>query len=66
MLRRVAPKLAVTGVVIGCIYAIVALGFNVIFSATGLLNFAQGNFVLLGGFLFFTAAITWEIPLIPG
>ena len=58
-------QLAVTGVVVGCIYAIVALGFNVIFSATGLLNFAQGNFVLLGGFLFFTAAITWEIPLIP-
>ena len=58
-------QLAVTGVVVGCIYAIVALGFSVIFSATGLLNFAQGHFVLLGGFLLFTAAITWDIPLIP-
>lgn len=58
-------QLAVTGVVIGCIYAIVALGFNVIFNATGLLNFAQGHFVLLGGFLLFAAARTWDIPLIP-
>jgi branched-chain amino acid transport system permease protein len=58
-------QLAVTGVVVGCIYAIVALGFNVIFNATGLLNFAQGQFVLLGGFLLFAAARTWDIPLIP-
>jgi branched-chain amino acid transport system permease protein len=58
-------QLAVTGVVVGCIYAIVALGFNVIFNATGLLNFAQGHFVLLGGFLLFAAARTWDLPLIP-
>ncbi|MCE5323466.1 branched-chain amino acid ABC transporter permease [bacterium] len=36
------------GVVIGSIYALVALGFNVIYSTTGIINFAQGEFVMIG------------------
>jgi branched-chain amino acid transport system permease protein len=38
-----------SGVTIGCMYAVVAIGFNLIYSATGVLNFAQGEFVVLGG-----------------
>lgn len=37
------------GVVIGSIYALIALGFNVIYSTTGVINFAQGEFVMIGG-----------------
>jgi len=37
------------GVVIGSIYALIALGFNVIYSTTGIINFAQGEFVMIGG-----------------
>lgn len=33
----------------GAIYALIALGFIVVFSATGAINFAQGEFVMLGG-----------------
>ncbi|HEX8042882.1 branched-chain amino acid ABC transporter permease [Candidatus Deferrimicrobium sp.] len=33
----------------GTIYAIVAIGFNIIYNATGIINFAQGEFVMLGG-----------------
>jgi branched-chain amino acid transport system permease protein len=40
---------AVNGVVIGSIYALIALGFNVIYSTTGIINFAQGEFVMVGG-----------------
>ncbi len=39
------------GVVIGSIYALIALGFNVIFSTTGIINFAQGEFVMVGGIM---------------
>jgi branched-chain amino acid transport system permease protein len=38
-----------SGITTGGIYAVVAIGFNLIFSTTGVLNFAQGEFVMLGG-----------------
>jgi branched-chain amino acid transport system permease protein len=38
-----------SGVTIGSVYAIVALGFTIIFNVTGIINFAQGEFVMLGG-----------------
>lgn len=37
------------GVTYGIIYAIVAIGFNIIYNTTGIINFAQGEFVMLGG-----------------
>lgn len=39
----------VTGISIGGIYGLVAIGFNIIYNATGIINFAQGEFVMLGG-----------------
>jgi branched-chain amino acid transport system permease protein len=44
-----ALQLLFAGVGNGAIYALVALGFNVIFKSTGALNFAQGEWVMLGG-----------------
>jgi len=41
----------VTGVGIGALYALVAIGFSLIYKITGVLNFAQGEFALLGAFL---------------
>jgi branched-chain amino acid transport system permease protein len=37
------------GITYGSIYAIVAIGFNIIYNTTGIINFAQGEFVMLGG-----------------
>jgi branched-chain amino acid transport system permease protein len=37
------------GLTYGTIYAVVAMGFNIIYNATGIINFAQGEFVMLGG-----------------
>ncbi|MFZ5775038.1 MAG: branched-chain amino acid ABC transporter permease [Thermodesulfobacteriota bacterium] len=37
------------GVTYGIIYAIVGIGFNIIYNTTGIINFAQGEFVMLGG-----------------
>jgi branched-chain amino acid transport system permease protein len=43
------------GVAMGCIYALVALGFVLIYNATQGLNFAQGEFVMLGAFGLYAA-----------
>ena len=37
------------GLTIGAIYALVALGFSIIFNASYVINFAQGEFVMIGG-----------------
>jgi branched-chain amino acid transport system permease protein len=45
---------ALSGVTAGSIYAIVAIGFNIIYNTTGIVNFAQGEFVILGAMLAIT------------
>jgi branched-chain amino acid transport system permease protein len=42
-------QLLVAGVGTGSIYALIALGFNVVFKSTGAMNFAQGEWVVMGG-----------------
>jgi branched-chain amino acid transport system permease protein len=39
------------GITYGAIYAIVGIGFNIIYNTTGIINFAQGEFVMLGGMI---------------
>jgi len=39
----------VSGIAVGCVYALVALGYSLIFRTTGIVNFAQGAFVMIGG-----------------
>jgi branched-chain amino acid transport system permease protein len=41
----------IAGLKNGSIYALVALGFTIVFAATGAINFAQGEFFMLGGML---------------
>jgi branched-chain amino acid transport system permease protein len=38
-----------SGVTVGAVYALVALGFTIIYNASDVVNFAQGEFVMLGG-----------------
>ena len=54
---------ALSGVTVGSIYAVVAIGFNLIYSTTGILNFAQGEFVMLGGMTAITFARFMPVPL---
>ncbi|MFW6139589.1 MAG: branched-chain amino acid ABC transporter permease, partial [Spirochaetota bacterium] len=42
-------QFTISGITIGSIYALVAIGFNIIYNSTGIINFAQGEFVMLGG-----------------
>jgi branched-chain amino acid transport system permease protein len=41
--------IAAAGIATGCVYALVALGFSLIYRTTGIVNFAQGGYVMLGG-----------------
>lgn len=41
----------IAGMIVGSIYAIVGLGFMIVYSVTRVINFAQGEFVMLGGML---------------
>jgi branched-chain amino acid transport system permease protein len=43
-------QLLLNGLAVGCIYGLVALGFVLIYKATELVNFAQGDFMMLGAF----------------
>ncbi|UCC66287.1 MAG: branched-chain amino acid ABC transporter permease [Deltaproteobacteria bacterium] len=47
------PHLLTSGITIGAIYALVALGFVTIYRASQIINFAQGEFVMLGGIITF-------------
>lgn len=38
----------VAGIIYGIIYAVVAIGFNIIYNTTGIINFAQGEFLMVG------------------
>ena len=52
-----------SGITKGSIYAVVAIGFNLIYSATGILNFAQGEFVMLGGMVAVSLAFFLPLPV---
>ena len=46
-------QLVVNGAAAGCIYGLIALGFVLIYKATEMINFAQGDIMMLGGFFAF-------------
>jgi branched-chain amino acid transport system permease protein len=54
----------ITGLTIGAIYAIVAMGFNIIHNATGIVNFAQCEFISLGGMFMYTLVVLFNVTLI--
>jgi branched-chain amino acid transport system permease protein len=53
------------GLAIGSVYGLVALGFVLIFKSTDVFNFAQGDLLMVGGYLLFTMLATLTLPMIP-
>jgi len=49
-----ALQFLIGGLTVGAIYALVALGFTIIYNVTGIINFAQGEFVMLGALLLYS------------
>ena len=57
-------QFAFSGLTVGAIYALVALGFTLIYNASDVINFAQGEFVMLGGMVtVFALAAGVPLPL---
>ncbi len=55
-----------TGMVMGCIYALLALAINIIYSTTGIINFAHAEMVMLGAMFSLVLIVDEGIPFIPG
>ena len=52
---------ALSGITVGSIYAITAVGFNIIYNCTGIINFAQGEFLIVGAMT--AISLTEVVPL---
>ena len=58
------------GIATGCVYALVAVGYSLIYRTTGVVNFAQGGYVMIGGFatwwFFSIAALPYPLAIASG
>lgn len=62
-------QLLIAGVGIGAIYSVVALGFTLVWNASGTVNFAQGQLVMVGAYFAYTFLVIANLPYwlaIPG
>ncbi len=55
---------AITGLTTGAIYALVAIGYNIIYNVTEVINFAQGEFVMLGGLMAVFLVGSLQLPIL--
>jgi len=58
------PQIALSGIAVGCIYGLIGIGFCVIYNASGIVNFAQGAFVMMGGMIAYSALTAFGLPLL--
>ncbi|MFM8548559.1 MAG: branched-chain amino acid ABC transporter permease [Betaproteobacteria bacterium] len=56
----------ISGISIGCIYALVALGFVLVYKATEVVNFAQGELMLVGAFFAYSIVDLGGVAFLPG
>ena len=64
LILTMLPQLVVTGITIGSIYAMLALCFYVVHAGTGVINFAQGDFVMVGLIFIWCALVGLHLPLV--
>jgi branched-chain amino acid transport system permease protein len=56
-------QLVVSGFALGMVYALIAIGFVIILKCSQAFNIAQGQFVMIGGYLGFTFLVTFHLPV---
>jgi branched-chain amino acid transport system permease protein len=54
----------INGLVLGMIYVLVAMGFTLIFGIMRVVNFAHGEFYMIGAFLAFFSYVSYELPFV--
>lgn len=50
------------GLALGAVYALVAVGYNIVFIASKTFNFAQAQLMMIGAFVAYSGLVTWELP----
>jgi branched-chain amino acid transport system permease protein len=58
----ILPQLVMSGLAIGSVYSLIALGFVVIYKATKILNFAQGELLMFGAYMCFVFSVKLNLP----
>jgi branched-chain amino acid transport system permease protein len=57
-------QIAIGGLVVGSIYAAIALGFSLVYRVTGAINLSQGGFALVAAMIGYTFGVAWGWPLV--
>ncbi len=52
-------QIAIGGLVVGSIYAAIALGFSLVYRVTGAINLSQGGFALVSAMIGYTFGVAW-------
>lgn len=54
----------ITGLVVGAVYALVAFGFVLIYKSSDVINFAQGEFLLVGAYVALSLVVFHQVPFL--
>jgi len=57
-------QLTFAGIALGSIYALISLGFSLIFKSSGVINFAQGELLLVGAYIVAAGVFEWHLPFL--
>lgn len=55
----------INGISLGSVYAIIALGYTMVYGIAKMLNFAHGDIIMVGGYISFVALTSIDLPVIP-
>ena len=56
----------ISGISLGSIYAIIALGYTMVYGIAKMLNFAHGDVIMVGAYICFYATSRFELPAVVG
>ena len=56
------PELLINGLRLGSIYAIIALGYTMVYGIAKMLNFAHGDIIMVGAYIAFCGIQNWGVP----
>ena len=54
----------INGISLGSVYAIIALGYTMVYGIAKMLNFAHGDVIMIGGYISFCAATVLQLPVL--
>ena len=58
-------QLTLSGIMLGAIYALIALSLTIVYRATTIVNFGHGDFVMAGAFVVYVLVIYLGLPYVP-